>query len=65
MHLKFLVCMELPPLQILGADSKSLTEQPASLAIKAAQSAAFPPPMTNTSSDAVCVNSHSFNFFYF
>jgi hypothetical protein len=55
--------MELPPRQILGADSKSLTEQPASLAINAAHSAALPPPMTNTSSDVVCFNSFSFDFF--
>jgi len=45
------VCMEFPPRQFLGDDSNSLTEQPASLAINAAHKAAFPPPITSTSTD--------------
>jgi hypothetical protein len=41
--------MELPPRHSFGADSRSLTLAPLSLAIKAAHKAAFPPPITRTS----------------
>ena len=44
------VCAELPPRHSFGAASKTNTEAPASLAIRAAQRAALPPPMTSTSS---------------
>jgi len=50
MHRKFLVCVELPPRQSLGADSRIRTLQPASRAMRAAQRAALPPPTTKTSS---------------
>jgi hypothetical protein len=43
------VCAELPPRHSRGADSRSITLAPASRAIKAAQRAALPPPITNTS----------------
>jgi hypothetical protein len=49
MQRKLRVWVELPPRQSCGADSKIRTLQPASLAMRAAQSAALPPPTTKTS----------------
>jgi hypothetical protein len=43
------VCEELPPRHSRGAASSSITLAPASRAIRAAQRAALPPPITNTS----------------
>jgi hypothetical protein len=48
MQRKFLVCEELPPRHSGGADSSRVTDAPLSAAMSAAQSAAFPPPMTKT-----------------
>src|SRR3546814_14358987 len=52
MQRKLRVCCEFPPRHSLGADSRIMTLAPASRAISAAHSAAFPPPITSTSSIA-------------
>ena len=49
MQRKLRVWPELPPRHSRGADSSSITLAPASRAIKAAHSAALPPPITKTS----------------
>src|SRR3569833_2755809 len=60
MQRRFRTCIELPPRQLCGADSRSSTDAPASRAISAAHSAAFPPPMTRTS--GVCCIRHLLSF---
>ncbi|KAG1443062.1 hypothetical protein G6F57_018222 [Rhizopus arrhizus] len=49
MQRKLRVCCELPPRHSRGAASSSITLAPASRAIRAAHSAALPPPTTKTS----------------
>ncbi len=49
MQRRLRVCCELPPRHSLGAASITSTEAPLSLAVSAAHSAAFPPPITITS----------------
>ena len=58
MQRRLRVCCELPPRHACGADSSISTDAPASRAISAAHSAAFPPPMTSTSTIHASLGRH-------
>src|SRR5215468_4971653 len=59
MHRRFRVCRLLPPRKALGARSRTITRAPRSAAVRAADSAALPPPRTATSYVPLTLNTKS------